>query len=124
AKDTTSVDWSALARVGGTIVLYMGVKTLPRIAAALTAAGMPPDTPAAAIQWGTYPTQRTVTATVDTLADEIRRQELAAPVITVIGAVAALREQIAWFDNRPLFGKRIVVTRARSQAATLSERLM
>lgn len=123
AKETTTVDWSALARAGGTIVLYMGVKTLPRIVAALTGGGMSPGTPAAAIQWGTYPTQRTVTATLETLADEIQRSGLTAPVITVIGPVAALRDQIAWFDNRPLFGKRIVVTRARSQAATLSDRL-
>jgi uroporphyrinogen III methyltransferase/synthase len=123
AKETTTVDWSALARVGGTIVLYMGVKTLPRIVAALMTAGMSPDTPAAAIQWGTYPTQRTVIATIETLAEAIRRNGLTAPVITVIGPVAALRDQIAWFDNRPLFGKRIVVTRARSQAATLSDRL-
>jgi uroporphyrinogen III methyltransferase/synthase len=123
AKETTTVDWSALARAGGTIVLYMGVKTLPRIAAALTAAGMPGDTPAAAVQWGTHPHQRTVTATLHTLSDVMSREGLTAPVITIIGPVVALRNEIAWFDRRPLFGKRIVVTRARSQSASLSERL-
>jgi uroporphyrinogen III methyltransferase/synthase len=122
-KETTTVDWSALAKAGGTIVLYMGVKTLPNIVAALTAGGMSGDTPAAAIQWGTYAKQRTVTATLTTLADAIRRDGLSAPVITVIGPVAALRDEIGWFDKRPLFGKRIVVTRARSQAASLSDRL-
>lgn len=122
-KDTTTVDWSALAHSGGTIVLYMGVKTLPNIAAALTSAGMPADTPAAAVQWGTYPKQRTVTATVSTLASAIQREGLSAPVITIIGPVAALRDEIAWFDRRPLFGKRIVVTRARSQASSLAGRL-
>jgi uroporphyrin-III C-methyltransferase len=123
AKAHTTVDWSALARAGGTIVLYMGVKTLPNIAAALIAGGMSPETPAAAVQWGTHPHQRTVTATLTTLSDEIGRQKLTAPVITVIGDVVALRDEITWFDTRPLFGKRIVVTRARSQAASLSERL-
>ncbi len=124
AKETTTVDWSALARSGGTIVLYMGVKTLPRIAAALIAGGMSSETPAAAVQWGTYAKQHTVTATLSTLSDAIERERISAPVITIIGPVVALREEIAWFDRRPLFGKRIVVTRARSQAATLSERLI
>jgi len=123
AKETTTVDWSALARAGGTIVLYMGVKTLPRIAAALTAGGMSADTPAAAVQWGTHPHQRTVTGTLGTLSDVMQRAGVTAPVITIIGPVVGLREEIAWFDRRPLFGKRIVVTRARSQAASLSERL-
>jgi uroporphyrinogen III methyltransferase/synthase len=123
AKDANTIDWSALARAGGTIVLYMGVKTLPRTAAALIAGGMSPDTPAAAVERGTYPRQRTVTATLSTLSDAMRREGLSAPVITIIGPVVALREEIAWFDRRPLFGKRIVVTRARSQAASLSERL-
>lgn len=124
AKDTAAaVAWSALAKAGGTIVLYMAVKTLPNIVRALLDGGLAPDTPAAAIQWGTYPTQRTISATLQTLADDIQRNELTAPVITVIGPVAALRDEIAWFDKRPLFGKRIVVTRARSQAASLRERL-
>jgi uroporphyrinogen III methyltransferase/synthase len=122
-KDATTVDWRALAKSGGTIVLYMGVKSLPRIAKALVDGGMPADTPAAAIQWGTHPHQRTATATVSTLADVIKREGLEAPVITVIGNVVALRKEIGWFDSRPLFGKRVVVTRARSQASSLSEQL-
>src|SRR4051812_6981262 len=83
-KEATTVDWGALAKSGGTIVLYMGVKTLPNIVAALVAGGLSADTPAAAIQWGTPPRQRTVTATVTTLADAIAREGLSAPVITVI----------------------------------------
>ena len=122
-KEKNTVDWSALARAGGTIVLYMGVKSLPRIASTLMSAGMPGDTPAAAVRWGTYARQQTVTATVSTLADEIRRAGLEAPVITVIGPVVSLRETIAWFDKRRLFGKRILVTRAQAQASTLSELL-
>ncbi len=119
AKAETQTDWAALARAGGTIVLYMGVKTLPRIAQALVAGGMSPDTPAAAVQWGTHARQRTVTATVSTLADVIEREGIAAPVITVIGHVVSLRDEIAWFDRRPLFGRRIVVTRASAQAGGL-----
>ena len=118
-----SVDWSALARAGGTIVLYMGVTKLPQIVSALVAGGMPADTPAAAVQWGTYPRQRTTTATLSTLVAEIERAGMRPPVITVIGPVVSLRDEIAWFERRPLFGKRIIVTRAQSQAATITERL-
>ncbi len=123
AKADTQTDWTALARAGGTIVLYMGVKTLPRIAAALVAGGMSPDMPAAAVQWGTHPRQRTVTATVSTLAGAIDVAGLGAPVITVIGAVVALRDEIAWFDRLPLFGRRVVVTRASAQASGLRDAL-
>ncbi|PYP75823.1 MAG: uroporphyrinogen-III C-methyltransferase [Gemmatimonadetes bacterium] len=119
AKAETQTDWAALARAGGTIVLYMGVKTLPRIAAALVAGGMSPDTPAAAVQWGTYPRQRTVVGTVTTLADAVEREGLGAPVITVIGTVVGLRDEISWYDRKPLFGKRVVVTRASAQAGSL-----
>jgi len=123
SKPETQTDWAALARAGGTIVLYMGVKTLPRIAAALAAGGMSADTPAAAIQWGTHARQRTVSATVSTLADAVAREGLGAPVITVIGDVVALRREIDWFETRPLFGRRIVVTRASAQAGGLRARL-
>jgi uroporphyrinogen III methyltransferase/synthase len=123
ARDATGTDWGALARAGGTIVLYMGVQTLPRIVDALVAGGLSGDTPAAMVQWGTHPHQRTTLATLATLSDTVARERLSAPVITIIGGVVALRDEIAWFDKRPLFGKRIVVTRARSQAASLSERL-
>jgi uroporphyrinogen III methyltransferase/synthase len=123
AKPETQTDWAALARAGGSIVLYMGVKTLPRIAAALAAGGMSPDTPAASIQWGTHARQRTVSATISTLADAVARDGLTAPVITIIGDVVSLRDEIAWFDKRPLFGRRIVVTRASAQATALRDAL-
>ena len=120
AKDDTQVDWSALARAGGTIVLYMGVRTLPRIAAALRAGGMPEDTPAAAVEWGTWPRQRTVVATISTLADAVAAEGIGAPTITMIGPAVALRETIAWFDRRPLSGRRVLVTRAEAGASALS----
>ncbi len=123
AKATTQTNWSALAKSGGTIVLYMGMKTLPGIAHALIAGGMPGEIPAAAIQWGTRWNQRTVVATLDTLAARAQEQNLTAPVITVIGWSVVLREEIAWFEQRPLFGKRVVVTRATQQAPALTERL-
>ena len=123
AKPDTQTDWASLARAGGTIVLYMGVKTLPRIGAALVSGGMSPDTPAAAVQWGSYARQRTVVATVSTLADAVLREGLTAPVITVIGNVVSLRGEIAWFDRRPLFGRRVVVTRASAQATGLRDAL-
>jgi uroporphyrinogen III methyltransferase/synthase len=123
SKDDTQTDWQSLARAGGTIVLYMGVKRIASIAAALREGGMPAETPAAAVQWGTVPRQRTVEATLGTLPDAVAAAGLTAPVITVIGAVAALRDEIAWFDRRPLFGRRVLVTRARAQSAALADRL-
>ena len=123
AKPGTQTNWAALAKSGGTIVLYMGVKTLRRIANALIEGGMPGEIPAAAIQWGTLPKQRTVVATLDSLAAKAEEQNLTAPVITVIGWSVVLREELNWFEQRPLFGKRIVVTRATQQAPVLSEKL-
>ena len=128
AQGEGRTDWAALARAGGTIVLYMGVKTLPRIAAALAAGGMSLDTPAAAVQWGTHAKQRTLVATLGTLADRAAAAGIGAPVITVIGPVVALRESIGWLEERPLFGARIVVTRAAAipggaRAGGMAERL-
>jgi uroporphyrinogen III methyltransferase/synthase len=112
-----SVDWAAVAAVGGTIVVLMGVARIAAITADLLAAGLPPDTPAAAVTWGTRPEQRTVRATLGTIAD----QPVESPAVYVIGAVAA--EDLSWFETRPLFGMRVVVTRARPQASTLSAAL-
>lgn len=122
-KPTTQTNWTALAKAGGTIVLYMGVKTLATIAETLIEGGMPADIPAAAIQWGTHPKQRTVVATLETLAAKAAAEDITAPVITVIGWSVVLRDELNWFERRPLFGKRIVVTRATQQAPALSEKL-
>ena len=112
-----TVDWDAVARVGGTIVILMGVGRWPQIAARLMAAGRSPDTPAAAVRWGTRPIQHTTRATLATLADH----PLEAPSVIVVGHVAA--QDLAWYEGRPLFGRKVVVTRARSQASALSDRL-
>ncbi len=123
AKPDTQTNWSALAKAGGTIVLYMGVKTLAGISEALIEGGLPGEIPTAAIQWGTHPRQRTVVATLETIAAKAEEQNITAPVITVIGWSVVLRDELNWFEHRPLFGKRIVVTRATQQAPVLSEKL-
>jgi len=122
-KGASGTDWSALARTGGTLVLYMSVRRLPEIVEALAAGGMPLDTPAAMVEWGTFPRQRTLTATLGTLVDSARAEKISAPSITIIGDVVALRDEIRWFDERPLFGRKVIVTRARTQASWLAERL-
>ena len=123
AKPHTQTNWTALAKSGGTIVLYMGVKTLSSIASALIEGGMPAEIPAAAIQWGTHSRQRTIVATLDTIAAKAEEQNLTAPVVTVIGWSVVLRDELNWFEQRPLFGRRIVVTRATQQAPALGEKL-
>lgn len=112
-----SVDWHAVAKVGGTIIVLMGVGRVAKICERLIAAGRDPDTPAAAVIWGTKPEQRTVRATLATLPD----QDLEPPATIVVGAVAGL--ELSWFENRPLFGKTVVVTRARAQSSSLLEKL-
>jgi uroporphyrinogen III methyltransferase/synthase len=111
-KGAPQVDWSALAKSGGTIVLYMGMKKLSAVAEALIKGGMQADIPAAAIQWGTLNEQRTVVATLATIAERAAAEGIGAPAITVIGWTVVLRDETAWFDRKPLFGQSIVVTRA------------
>ena len=113
-----TVDWEAVARVGGTIVVLMGVARIGQIAARLMAGGRSAATPVASITWGTRPEQRTVRATLGTIGDA----QLEAPATIVIGEVAA--QELAWFESRPLFGKRVVVTRTRTQASSLKARLL
>jgi uroporphyrinogen III methyltransferase / synthase len=109
-----TVDWDAVAHVGGTIVILMGVARIGRIAERLMAAGRSADTPVAAVRWGTRPEQHTVRATLGTIAD----QPLEAPSVIVVGEVAAV--DLAWFERRALFGRTIVVTRTRQQASKLT----
>jgi uroporphyrinogen III methyltransferase / synthase len=119
-KEETALDWDALASFPGTLVLYMGIKNLPLIAERLQAAGRDPDEPAAAVQRGTQPGQRAVVATLATLAGAVAEHGVEPPSILVFGAVAARREDLAWLERRPLYGKRIVVTRARAQLSRLA----
>ena len=123
-KPESAIDWPALAAFPGTLVFYMGVKQLPRIAQQLIAGGRPADQPAAVIERGTLPGQRTVVATLATIAERAAAEEIRPPSITLVGDVAALREEgIGWFEQRPLYGKTVAVTRAREQASGLAARL-
>jgi uroporphyrinogen III methyltransferase/synthase len=117
------IDWPALAAFPGTLVFYMGVRRLPQIAAALIAGGRPRAQPVAVVEAGTLPRQRTVSATLETIADAVAREHVRAPSITIVGPVAALAEQLAWLGPRPLAGLSVAVTRARAQASGLARRL-
>lgn len=122
-KAETALDWEALARFPGTLVFYMGVKRLGENAAALIAAGRDADEPAAAVERGTMEGQRTIVATLGTLAEVVEREGIGAPAVIVVGPVVERREELAWLERRPLHGKRVVVTRARSQASGLAATL-
>jgi len=122
-KEESALDWDALARFPGTLVFYMGVKRLAANAAALVEAGRDPEEPAAAVQRGTMEGQRTVVATLGTLAETVEREEIGAPALIVVGSVARRRESLAWLERRPLHGRRVVVTRARAQASGLAAAL-
>ena len=122
-KPESAIDWPALAAFPGTLVFYMGVRTLPRIAERLVAGGRPPTQAAAVIEQGTLPGQRTVLATLADIADRAQEERIRAPAITLVGEVAAMREQLAWLEHRPLHGRTVAVTRARAQASALAARL-
>lgn len=117
AKPGSDVAWGEVARQGGTLVIYMGMSALERVVERLIREGMPGDTPAAVIEWGTYARQRTVVGQVAEIAARVEEAGVGAPAIVVIGATVALRDRLRWFERRPLFGKRVVVTRARAQAS-------
>jgi uroporphyrinogen III methyltransferase/synthase len=123
AKPESALDWEALARFPGTLVLYMGVKRLTDNAAALIAGGRNPEEPAAVVERGTLPGQRTVTAPLGEIAAAAEREGIGAPAVVVVGPVSGRREALAWLERRPLFGRRVVVTRARAQASGLSASL-
>lgn len=121
--DDGGLDYAALGRFPGTLVLYMGVKRLPEIVERLVAAGRDPGEPAAVIERGTLPGQRTVTAPLAELPNAAREADLRPPSVAVCGTAAGLREAIGWVERRPLHGRRVVVTRARAQASGLAARL-
>jgi uroporphyrinogen III methyltransferase/synthase len=123
-KPETQLDWPALAAFPGTLVFYMGVRALPRIAEALMAAGRSADEPAAVIERGTLPGQRTVRATLHGLPAAAAAAGVRAPAITLVGSVAALHDELDWLPAaRPLSGRSVAVTRARAQASELAARL-
>ena len=116
AKGTTVIDWPKLASTSGTLVFMMGMKTLPMIVSRLLEEGRPADTPVAAVRWGTRADQRTIIGTLRDIVEKTERARLEPPTVIVVGEVVKLRDQLNWFEKRPLFGKRIVLTRAQEQA--------
>jgi len=116
-KETSNIAWDKLATGIGTLVFLMGVGNLANIAASLMEHGRSPDTPVAVIRAGTVPGQRTVTGSLRNIADIAQKEKIKPPAIIVVGDVVGLRKELNWFEQRPLFGKRIVVTRAREQAS-------
>ena len=123
AKVDSMIQWTKLATGVDTLVFLMGMQNLSEIVAKLVENGRAIDTPVAVIKDGTRPQQKTVVGTLRDIVNRVKANGLKPPVVIVVGKVVRLRETIRWFDNRPLFGKRILVTRARHQASTLSKML-
>jgi uroporphyrinogen III methyltransferase/synthase len=117
------LDWDALAAFPGTLVFYMGVSQLERIADALIEAGRPAGEAAALVERGTLPDQRSVTGTLATIAELARNERVKAPAIAVVGPVAGLAESLEWRPLGPLTGRTVAVTRARAQTSELAQRL-
>ena len=123
-KPESKLHWDKLATGVGTIVFFMGMKNLQNIAHNLVANGRPAATPVAAIQWGTRTDQRVVTGTLKDIVERVQTAKLGPPAIVVVGEVVSLRDKLNWFETKPLFGKRVVVTRSREQASVFAEQLI
>ncbi len=122
-KDSSSINWEKLTSGVDTLIFLMGMKNLPEIVAKLMKYGRPPNTPVAIIKGGTRPEQETVVGSLKDIVSRVEEYRLTAPAVIVVGNVVRLREKLRWYDNRPLFGKRILVTRTRHQTGTLSRLL-
>ncbi len=123
-KAVSSLDWAKLADPARTLVLLMATANLREIARELIAHGLAPQTPAAVVQDGTRPSQRTALGRLDSIADDVAAAEIGAPAVVVIGGVAALRTQLRWFDSGALFGKRVLITRAGEQSGEFARALL
>jgi uroporphyrinogen III methyltransferase/synthase len=115
-KEASDLDWKALAASGGTIIVYMGVRNLPMIAKSLIDGGLGADTPAALVRMATFPEQEVVASTLGRIEAEAKAAGIKPPALFCVGSVVELRQELNWFENLPLFGKRIVITRPREQS--------
>lgn len=116
-KEGSALNWKHLAHGADTLCFYMGVRNLPLITSRLMEAGRAPETPVALVRWGSLPQQEVLASTLSQAADDARAADFQAPAIIVVGDVVALRDELAWFERRPLHGKRVAVTRATTQAS-------
>jgi uroporphyrinogen III methyltransferase/synthase len=123
SKLESAIDYSALAKLGGTQVMMMGVERLESITREMMAKGVRRDLPVALVRWATTGRQQTLTGTLKDIAHRAIEAEFEAPAVAVFGDVVALRKELSWYEQRPLFGKRIVVTRTRKQAGALTSQL-
>lgn len=122
-KADSSIEWDKISLNSGTLVFLMGMRNMPHIMATLIEKGKAPLTPVALIRWGTRPEQATLTGTISDIAEKARHANFKHPVIIVVGEVVSLREKLKWFEKRPLFGKRVLVTRSRAQASAFAEQI-
>jgi uroporphyrinogen III methyltransferase/synthase len=122
-KEKSDIDWQALARIG-TLVFLMGVKNIEKIVKELRDNGRSPKTPAALIRWGTTPRQEILTGTLSNIAALARERKFAPPAILIVGEVVDLRNTLQWFEQKPLFGKGVVITRPEKQADDLARLLI
>lgn len=122
-KEMSDVNWEKLATAVGTICFFMGIKNLPEISSRLVEFGRSADTPVALVRWGTTPRQEVLTGTLADIAQKAAAAGFSAPAITVVGDVVGLRDELRWFEDKPLFGRTVVVTRSRAQASALTDRL-
>jgi uroporphyrinogen III methyltransferase/synthase len=122
-KTYSSVNWENLSQASGTLIFLMGVANLEFICNKLIDGGKSTSTPVALIRWGTWMDQETLTGTLTDIVEKVRIAEFKSPAVIIVGEVVKLRDKLAWFEKKPLFGKRILVTRARSQASDLTNRI-
>ncbi|MCX7990756.1 MAG: uroporphyrinogen-III C-methyltransferase [Proteobacteria bacterium] len=121
-KELSLLDWKSLTKMG-TLIFYMGVKNLPAIVENLIKEGMDKETPVALIRWATYPEQTVLEGTLCNIVELVRKTGFKAPAVIIVGEVVKLRDKLKWFESKPLFGKKIIVTRASEQAGSFSSKL-
>src|SRR4051812_24111073 len=122
-KEASTIDWPQVAKTPGTKVIMMGTDRIGQIADTLVREGMAPNTPVAMVRWGTTGHQQSIEGSLETIAAVAQREKIGPPTVAVVGDVVKLRSKLNWFEKRPLFGQRVVVTRTREQASQLSRKL-